>query len=103
LDTPSWIAGLLRPGARARRSNDLGALDDPGNRVWVSIASSTGPVDAVLLEFGFAPERRRIGGGRFGVAPRTLPRLDPSGVLQRRWKRYRTAFARYEAIARVTG
>jgi hypothetical protein len=56
-----------------------------------------------LLEFGFQQERRRIGGGRFGVVPRTLPRLDPSGVLQRRWKRYRAAFERYEALERATG
>jgi hypothetical protein len=61
------------------------------------------PLDTVLQEFGFTPDRRRIGGGRFGVVPRTLPRLDPSGVLQRRWKRYRAAYERYEALAGIKG
>ena len=66
-------------------------------------ASAAGPVDAVLDEFGFVPQRRRIGGGRFGVAPRALPRLDPSGMLQRPWRRYRAAYERYETLTRVTG
>jgi hypothetical protein len=73
LDVPSWLARLLRRGARV--PHGLGVLDDPGNRIWVAIASAAGPLDAVLQEFGFTPERRRIGGGRFGVVPRTLPRL----------------------------
>ncbi|HET7235554.1 MAG TPA: hypothetical protein VFK59_03890 [Actinomycetota bacterium] len=101
LSTPAWLARLL--GRGERRPAGLGALDDPGNRIWVAIASAAGPLDAVLHEFGFAPQRHRIGGGRFGVAPRTLPRLDPSGALQRRWKRYRAAYERYEALARVRG
>jgi len=101
LDVPSWLARLLRRGAHG--PNGLGVLDDPGNRVWVAIASAAGPIDAVLQEFGFSPERRRIGGGRFGVVPRTLPRLDPSGILQRRWKRYRAAYERYEVLVRLTG
>jgi hypothetical protein len=100
LDVPSWMARLLDrdpdPGGR------LGDLDDPGNRIWVAIGSAAGPIDGVLQEFGLEGQRRRIGGGRFGLVPRTLPRLDPSGVLQRRWRRYRRAFDRYEALARVT-
>jgi hypothetical protein len=99
LDVPAWLAGLLR---RTRPRRELGDLDDPGNRIWVAIASAAGPIDGVLEEFGFTPGRRRIGGGRFGVVPRTLPKLDPSGVLGRRWSRYRAAYARYEALARVT-
>ena len=101
LDVPAWLAGLLRRTQRGRQG--LGDLDDPGNRIWVAIASAAGPVDRVLEEFGFVGGRRRIGGGRFGVVPRTLPRLDPSGELGRRWTRYRVAFARYEALARITG
>jgi hypothetical protein len=101
LDVPSWLARLLRRDRASSRG--LGDLDDPGNRIWVVIGSAAGPIDGVLQEFGFAGERRRIGGGRFGVAPRTLPRLDPSGALQRHWKRYRGAFERYESLTRVTG
>jgi len=101
LDVPSWLARLL--GREHGSPGGLGELDDAGNRIWVAIGSAAGPIDGVLQEFGFADERPRIGGGRFGVAPRTLPRLDPSGVLQRRWKRYRTAFERYETLVRVTG
>jgi hypothetical protein len=33
------------------------------------------------------------------VGPRTLPRLDPSGILQRRWRRYRSAFDHLAALA----
>ena len=98
---PGWLAGLLGRGARARVG--LGSLDDPGNRVWVAVSSAATSVDPVLAEFGFAPAHRRIGGGRFGVVPRTLPRLDPTGALQQHWKRYRAAYERYEALARVTG
>jgi hypothetical protein len=101
LDVPSWLARLL--GREPGSPRGLGNLDDPGNRIWVAIGSAAEPIDGVLQEFGFTQERPRIGGGRFGVAPRTLPRLDPSGVLQRPWKRYRTAFERYEALARLTG
>ena len=100
LDVPSWLARML--GKRRGSARDLGDLDDPANRVWVAIGSAARPIDGVLQEFGFAEQRRRIGGGRFGVAPRTLPRLDPSGVIQRRWKRYRATFQRYEALARLT-
>ena len=101
LDVPSWLARLL--GREPGSPRGLGDLDDPGNRIWVAIGSAAGPIDGVLQEFGFAEQRPRIGGGRFGVAPRTLPRLDPSGVLQRPWKRYRAAFERYEALLRIRG
>ncbi|HJS26187.1 MAG TPA: hypothetical protein VJ913_03565 [Actinomycetota bacterium] len=98
---PTWMpesfARILRP--RRRDLASLGELDDPGNRVWVAICGASAPVDSVLEEFGFRHARRRIGGGRFDVGPRTLPRLDPSGVLQRRWKRYRSAFDRMSELA----
>lgn len=96
---PEWVARLL--GGSGRERVELGGLDDPSNRIWIAIAAATGPVDAVLREFGFEPGRPRIGAGRFGVGPRALPRLDPTGVLARRWRRYRAALERYEALARI--
>lgn len=98
---PTWLpeelARLLRP--RRRDPATLGELDDPSNRIWVAICGASRPLDAVLEEFGFRHTRRRIGGGRFDVGPRTLPKLDPSGVLQRRWGRYRFAFDRMTELA----
>ena len=99
---PDWLpeafARLLRP--RQRRPPTLGELDDPSNRIWVAISAAAKPLEPVLEEFGFHPGRQRFG-GRFGVAPRTLPQLDPSGVLQRRWRRYRVAFDRMSGLAAV--
>lgn len=95
---PEWATRLGR-----RRDKDgprLGALDDPGNRIWIAIASAATPLDPILVEFGFAPGRPRLGGGRFGVQPQTVARLDPSGSLQRRWKRYRGS---YERMAELVG
>jgi hypothetical protein len=98
---PTWLpeafARLLRP--RRRDPATLGGLDDPSNRIWVAICGASGPLDAVLEEFGFRHARRRIGGGKFDVGPRSLPRLDSSGVLQRRWRRYRSAFEHMTALA----
>jgi hypothetical protein len=98
---PTWLpepfARLLRP--RRRDAATLGELDDPSNRIWVAICGASGPLDAVLEEFGFRHAHRRIGGGRFEVGPRTLPQLDPTGVLQRRWRRYRSAFDRMSELA----
>jgi hypothetical protein len=99
---PDWLpedfARLLRP--RRRVPPTLGELDDPSNRVWVAISAAAKPLEPVLEEFGFRPGRRRFG-GRFGVGPKTLPQLDPSGVLQRRWRRYRVAFDRLSELAAV--
>jgi len=78
---------------------ELGALDEPTNRIWVAISSSAKPMDPVLEEFGFEPGRPRLGGGRFGIQARSLPQLDPSGALGRRWVRYRAA---YERLATLT-
>jgi hypothetical protein len=66
----------------------------------VAISAATKPMEPVLEEFGFRPGRRRFG-GRFAVGPKTLPQLDPSGNLQRRWRRYRTAFDRMSELATV--
>ncbi len=101
---PTWLpdafARLLRPRGEAVT---LGELDDPGNRIWVAISAASGPLDAVLVEFGFRKVRRRIGGGHFGAGPRTLPQLDPSGTLQQRWRRYRAAFDRLTDLAAEDG
>jgi hypothetical protein len=99
---PEWLpeafARLLRP--RRREPARLGELDDPSNRIWVAISAAAKPLEPVLEEFGFRPGRRRFG-GRFGVGPKTLPQLDPSGVLQRRWRRYRIAFERMSQLASI--
>jgi hypothetical protein len=94
---PEWAASLLRRGESERPS--LGDLDDPSNRIWVAISAAAKPLDPVLEEFGFRPERRRLGGGSFGVSARTLPQLDPSGAIAQRWKRYRAAYERLTALA----
>jgi hypothetical protein len=96
LGLPEWVARL---GGPAREGPSLGRLDEMTNRVWVAISAAAKPVDPVLEEFGFRPERRRLGGGSFGVSARTLPQLDPSGTLGQRWKRYRAAYERLTALA----
>jgi poly-gamma-glutamate capsule biosynthesis protein CapA/YwtB (metallophosphatase superfamily) len=93
---PEWVARL---GGSARKSSALGRLDEMTNRIWVAISAAAKPLDPVLEEFGFRPERRRLGGGSFGVSPRTLPQLDPSGAIGRRWKSYRAAYERMTALA----
>lgn len=95
---PEWMARLLgRRGSDASAS--LGALDDPGNRIWIAISSAATPLDPILQEFGFVRGRPRFGGGRFGVQARSLPRLDPSGTLGRLWTRYRAAYERLAALS----
>jgi hypothetical protein len=92
---PEWVARL---GGSAREGSVLGRLDEMKNRVWVAISAAARPLDPVLEEFGFRPERRRLGGS-FGVSARTLPQLDPSGAIGQRWKRYRAAYERLTALA----
>ena len=96
LGLPEWVARL---GGSVREGSALGRLDEMTNRIWVAISAAAKPLDPVLEEFGFRPERRRLGGGSFGVSPRTLPQLDPSGAIGQRWKRYRAAYERLTALA----
>ena len=96
LGLPEWVARL---GGSAREGSALGRLDEMTNRIWVAISAAARPLDPVLEEFGFRPERRRLGGGSFGVSARTLPQLDPSGAIGQRWKRYRAAYERLTALA----
>jgi hypothetical protein len=95
LGMPEWVARL---GGSVREGSTLGRLDEMTNRIWVAISAAAKPLDPVLEEFGFRPERRRLGGGSFGVSPRTLPQLDPSGAIGQRWKRYRAAYERMAAL-----
>src|SRR5262245_7443436 len=93
---PEWLAKAF---GRGDDRPQLGELDDPSNRIWVAISSAARPIDPVLEEFGFEPGLPRLGGGRFGIQPRSLPQLDPSGALGQRWGRYRAAFERMSALA----
>ena len=95
---PEWMAKAFGGGHEAP---ELGALDEPSNRIWIAISSAAKPIDPVLEEFGFEPGRPRLGGGRFGIQPRNLPQLDPTGTLGRRWVRYRAAYERLAALTAV--
>ena len=96
---PSWVPEWLAKAFGGQgHEPELGALDDPSNRIWIAISSAARPIDPVLEEFGFEPGRPRLGGGRFGVQARSLPQLDPSGALGRRWVRYRAASERLSAL-----
>src|SRR5215510_5647980 len=92
---PDWLAKAFGGGDDRP---ELGDLDDPSNRIWVAISSAARPLDPVLEEFGFEPGRPRLGGGRFGIQPRSLPQLDPTGNLVLRWVRYRAAYGRLAAL-----
>ncbi len=102
IEVPGWIARALRDRRRADDRQALGSLDDPANRIWVAVAGAAGPLDRVLEEAGFRPGRRRMG-GRFGLGPRSLGELDPSGALRRCWKGYRSAYGRLIALTSEGG
>jgi hypothetical protein len=97
---PAWLHTLVRRFASTRRGPVLEALDDPGNRIWLALVSAARPVDPVLEEFGLAPSGvPSVGGGHYGLAPKTAEQLDPSGAVLRVWRRYRLAHQRYVALA----
>lgn len=97
-ELPVWLGGLLRRLSR-REAASLGGLDDPGNRIWVALLSASRSLDPVLEEFGLAPSPAPdIGGGHYGLRPETAGRLDPSGTLERLWRRYRAAYGRYASL-----
>lgn len=101
---PGWISVLLPRWFRRALAPDLGELDDPGHRVWVALLSSATPLDLVLGEFGLAgSDFPDLGGGHFGLQPKTATQLDPTGTLQRLWKRYRVLYEQYSAPSRNTG
>lgn len=98
---PEWISGLLRRFARAETYPPVGDLDDPGHRVWVAVLSASKPLDPVLREFGLESSTvPDLGGGHYGLQPKTAAQLDPTGTLDRLWKRYRLAYERYAALVR---
>lgn len=97
---PSWIHGLIRRLSPRRLAPQVEALDDPGNRIWLALMSSARPLDPVLEEFGLAPSAvPSLGGGHYGLEPKTSEQLDPSGGLSKLWSRYRLAHHRYVALA----
>ena len=100
---PDWMHTLVRRFESTRRGPALEALDDPGNRIWLALVAAARPVDPVLEEFGLAPSGvPSVGGGHYGLAPKTAEQLDPSGDVLRVWRRYRLAQQRYAALAETT-
>ena len=100
---PAWLHTLVRRLAPTRREPLLEALDDPGNRIWLGLVVAARPIDPVLEEFGLAPSGvPSLGGGHYGIAPKTVEQLDPRGDLLRIWRRYRLAYQRYAALATGT-
>ena len=101
---PMWLHTLARRLAPSRPGPVLEALDDPGNRIWLSLVAAARPLDPVLEEFGLAPSGvPSVGGGHYGLAPKTVEQLDPTGAVARVWKRYRLAHQRYAALAEDRG
>ncbi|MGZ8636570.1 MAG: hypothetical protein ACXWX2_06290 [Actinomycetota bacterium] len=99
-ELPAWFTGLLGRFTR-RQAPELGSLDDPGHRIWVALLLAARPLDPVLEEFGLAPSSTPdLGGGHYGLQPKTAAQLDPSGTLGRLWKRYRLAYGRLAALSR---
>jgi hypothetical protein len=97
---PEWVSAMLRRLSGRERAPGLGDLGDPGHRIWVALLSAATPLDAVLEEFGLAPSSiPDLGGGHFGLQPKTAADLDPSGTLERLWKRYLAVYERYASLA----
>jgi hypothetical protein len=98
-ELPEWVIGFLRLFSRKDTGPRLSELDDPANRVWILFLAAAKPLDPVLEEFGLPPsEIPNLGGGNYGVGPRSAAQLDPSGTLTRLWNRYRIAYERYRAL-----
>jgi hypothetical protein len=99
---PDWVTKLLQRFSPGRRGPEIDALDDPGNRIWLALLAAARPLDPVLEEFGLEGSAApALGGGRYGLQPKTAEQLDPSGDLMRLWRRYRLAHRRYAALASV--
>jgi hypothetical protein len=97
---PEWLSNALRRFTRAPRRPAIDDLDDPGNRIWIALLAAAKALDPVLAEFGLSPSSvPDLGGGHYGIQPRTAEQLDPSGELVRLWRRYRLAYQRYLALA----
>jgi hypothetical protein len=97
---PERLVGILRRFTPTTRGRGPGELDDIGNRVWIALLATPESLDLVLEEFGLTPsEVPDLGGGNFGLAPKTARELDPTGMLVSLWDRYRVAYLRYRALA----
>jgi hypothetical protein len=98
------MAGLLRRLGGADPEVAIGELDDPSNRIWVAVSSAARALDPVLAEFGLQPSSAPdLGGGHYGIQPKTAAQLDPTGGLVRLWKRYVLAYRRYAALEAELG
>jgi len=93
-----FVAAVIRRIAGVPTPPAVGNLDDPANRIWVALSVAARPLDPVLEEFGLAPSSPDLGGGHYGLQPRTAAQLDPTGGLSRIWKRYRLAYQRFAAL-----
>lgn len=101
---PDWVSGILQRLSRRPGPPSLGDLDDAGNRIWVAISAAASGLDPVLEEFGLEPSSiPELGGGHYGLQPRTAEQLDPSGALLRLWRRYRLVHRRYAALSSELG
>ena len=101
---PEFVSGFLKRFTRRDTGPVLGELDDPANRVWIALLSAARSLDPALREFGLEPSSTPdLGGGHYGLAPKTAAQLDPTGELSRLWRRYRLAFERYSALSASTG
>jgi hypothetical protein len=99
---PSWVHGLIRRLSPRRSWPRVESLDDPGNRIWLALVASARPLDPVLEEFGLEPSSvPSLGGGRYGLQPKTTEQLDPTGELSRLWGRYRLAHQRFVALSQA--
>jgi hypothetical protein len=94
---PIWLSSALHRLTRREAGPPLGQLDDPANRIWVATLSAARALD---LAPASAPD---LGGGHYGLQPRTAAQLDPSGTLARIWKRYVLAYGRYAALEAAGG
>lgn len=97
---PDWVSAILQRLSRRPGPPEVGELDDAGNRIWVAISSAARAIDPVLEEFGLEPSSfPELGGGHYGLQPRTAEQLDPSGSLLRLWRRYRLVHQRFAALS----
>jgi hypothetical protein len=87
--------------SRSRPARPDPQLDNPVNRAWILLLNAADPLDGVLVEFGLRPSALPDpGGGHFGLQPRTLAQLDPTGALAELWARYGKLFRGYARLER---
>jgi hypothetical protein len=100
---PHWLARWLGRMGRAsnRMEPRLGALEEPTNRIWITILNAADPLDPILTEYGFEPSSvPNPGGARFGLQPTTLLALDSSEELAGLWRKYGVLYKRFRWLTR---